>query len=128
MVVLVFGMLVSVVLAVAVVGLVAIPARREGRDLLTPKGEEVVALVREMTGSAVETALEKTGEAVGAARDKLHWYATRQARPWSLPGTRSPTSPRPRTTEPPPRGRGSCDASDPDGHPPASRDGFIPLG
>jgi len=60
MVVLVFGMLVSVVLAVAVVGLVAIPARREGRDLLTPKGEEVVALVR-----------EKTGEAMVAARGKV---------------------------------------------------------
>lgn len=60
MVVLVFGMLVSVVLAVVVVGLVAIPARREGRDLLTPKGEEVVALVR-----------EKTGEAMVAARDKV---------------------------------------------------------
>ena len=60
MMVLVFGMLVSVVLAVAVVGLVAIPARREGRDLLTPKGEEVVALVR-----------EKTGEAMVAARDKV---------------------------------------------------------
>ena len=58
--VLVFGMLVSVVLAVAVVGLVAIPARREGRDLLTPKGEEVVALVR-----------DKTGEAMVAARDKV---------------------------------------------------------
>lgn len=71
MVVLVLGMLVSVVLAVAVVGLVAIPARREGRDLLTPKGEEVVALVREKTGSAVETAREKTGEAMGAARDKV---------------------------------------------------------
>ena len=60
MAVLVFGMLVSVVLAVVVVGLVAIPARREGRDLLTPKGEEVVALVR-----------EKTGEAMVAARDKV---------------------------------------------------------
>jgi hypothetical protein len=60
MVVLVFGMLVSVVLAVAVVGLVAIPARREGRDLLTPKGEKVVALVR-----------DKTGEAMVAARDKV---------------------------------------------------------
>ena len=58
--VLVLGMLVSVVLAVAVVGLVAIPARREGRDLLTPKGEEVVALVR-----------DKTGEAMVAARDKV---------------------------------------------------------
>lgn len=60
MIVLVFGMLVSVVLAVAVVGLVAIPARREGRDLLTPKGEEVVAQMR-----------EKTGEAMVAARDKV---------------------------------------------------------
>lgn len=60
MIVLVFGMLVSVVLAVAVVGLVAIPARREGRDLLTPKGEEVIALVR-----------DKTGEAMVAARDKV---------------------------------------------------------
>jgi len=60
MVVLVFGMLVSVVLAVAVVGLVAIPARREGRDLLTPRGEKVVALVR-----------DKTGEAMVAARDKV---------------------------------------------------------
>ena len=60
MIVLVLGMLVSVVLAVAVVGLVAIPARREGRDLLTPKGEEVVALVR-----------DKTGEAIVAARDKV---------------------------------------------------------
>ena len=60
MMVLVFGMLVSVVLAVAVVGLVAIPARREGRGLLTPRGEEVVALVR-----------DKTGEALVAARDKV---------------------------------------------------------
>ena len=49
MMVLVFGMLVSFVLAVAVVGLVAIPARREGRDLLTPRGEEVVALVRDLS-------------------------------------------------------------------------------
>ena len=57
--------------AVAVVGLVAIPARREGRDLLTPKGEEVVSRVREKTGSAMETAREKTGEAIGAARDKV---------------------------------------------------------
>jgi hypothetical protein len=60
MIVLVFGMLVSVALAVAVVGVVAIPARREGRDLLTPRGEEVIALVR-----------DKTGEAMVAARDKV---------------------------------------------------------
>ena len=60
MVVLVIGMLICLVLAVAVVGLVAIPARRQGRDVLTPKGEEVLSRVR-----------EKTGEAVGAARDKV---------------------------------------------------------
>ena len=71
MVVLIVGMLLCLVLAVAVVGLVAIPARREGRGLLTPKGEEVVSRVRERTGSAVETAREKTGEAMGAARDKV---------------------------------------------------------
>jgi len=71
MFILVLGMLVSVILAVAVVGLVAIPARREGRDVLTPRGEEVVSRVRERTGAAVGTAREKTGEAIGAARDKV---------------------------------------------------------
>lgn len=71
MVVLIVGMLLCLLLAVAVVGLVAIPARREGRDVLTPKGEEVVSRVREKTGSAMETAREKTGGAIGAARDKV---------------------------------------------------------
>jgi hypothetical protein len=68
---LILAMLLCVVLAVAVLGMVAIPARREGRDLLTPKGEHVVSRVRERTGAAVETAREKTGEAVDAARDKV---------------------------------------------------------
>jgi hypothetical protein len=71
MVVLIIGMLLCLMLAVAVVGLVAVPARREGRDLLTPKGEEVLSRVREKTGSAVDTAREKTGEAMEAARDKV---------------------------------------------------------
>jgi len=71
MFVLVLGMLLSLVLAVAVVGVVAIPARREGRDLLTSKGEKVVSLVRDKTGSTVETARGKTGGAVGAVRDKV---------------------------------------------------------
>ena len=71
MVALIVGMLLSVVIAVAVVAVVAVPARREGRELLTPKGDEVVSRVRDITGSAVETAREKTGEAVDAARDKV---------------------------------------------------------
>jgi hypothetical protein len=68
---LVFAMLVCIVLAVAVLGIVAIPARREGRDVLTPRGEEVVSRVREKTGAAVESARDKTGDAMGAARDKV---------------------------------------------------------
>jgi hypothetical protein len=71
MFVLVLGMVMSVGLAVAVVCVVAVPARRDGRDVLTAKGEDVVSTVRDRTGSAVETAREKTGEAFGAARDKM---------------------------------------------------------
>ena len=70
MVVLIVGMLLCLGLAVAVVGMVAVPARREGRDGLTPKGEEVVALVKEKTGAVVETAVEKTGAVVETAVEK----------------------------------------------------------
>jgi len=71
MFVLVLGMLLSVGLGVAILFLVAVPARRDGRDVLTPKGEDVVSLVREKTGEVLETAREKTGEAFDAARDKM---------------------------------------------------------
>ena len=67
MVWLIIGMLICVGLAVAVVALVAIPARREGREVLTPQGEELVASVKEMT----ESTLDKTGEAIVAAKDKV---------------------------------------------------------
>ena len=52
MVALILGMLVCVGLALAVVALVAIPARRNGRDILTPKGEEVVTALKERQQSA----------------------------------------------------------------------------
>jgi hypothetical protein len=71
MFVLLLGMVMSLGLAIVVVCVVAVPARRDGRDVLTPKGEDVVSLVRDKTGSAVETAREKTGEAMGAAREKV---------------------------------------------------------
>ena len=67
MVALIIGMLVCVGLAVAVVAIVAVPARREGRELLTPQGEELVAVVREKT----ETTLEKTGDALSSAKDRV---------------------------------------------------------
>jgi hypothetical protein len=65
MVPLIIGMLICVGLAVAVVAVVAIPARREGRELLTPQGEELIAVVKEKT----ETTLEKTGDALTSAKD-----------------------------------------------------------
>ena len=56
MVPLIIGMLICVGLAVAVVAVVAIPARREGRGLLTPQGEELIAVVKEKTGDAITSA------------------------------------------------------------------------
>ncbi|WP_068265621.1 hypothetical protein [Janibacter limosus] len=41
------GLLLCLVLSVAVMALVAIPARREGREILTARGERVVVKVRE---------------------------------------------------------------------------------
>jgi hypothetical protein len=77
MVLLILGMLVCIGLAALVVALVAIPARREGREVLTPTGEEVVSAVRNRTdnalnrtGDAVGTARSRTGEAVTSARAK----------------------------------------------------------
>ena len=67
MVPLIIGMLICVGLAVAVVAVVAIPARREGRELLTPQGEELIAVVKEKT----ESTLEKTGDAIATAKDKV---------------------------------------------------------
>jgi hypothetical protein len=45
-------MLICVALALAVVALVAVPARRDGRDLLTPKGEDVVSALKDRQQSA----------------------------------------------------------------------------
>ena len=43
----VIAMLFCVGLALGVVALVAVPARREGRDVLTERGEEVVGSIRD---------------------------------------------------------------------------------
>jgi competence protein ComGC len=47
MVSVVLGMLFCVALALAVMALVAVPARRAGRDVLTERGEEVVGSIRD---------------------------------------------------------------------------------
>jgi hypothetical protein len=64
MVALIIGMLICVGLAVAVVAIVAIPARREGRELLTPQGGELMAVAMEKTGDALSTAKEKVADTV----------------------------------------------------------------
>jgi len=77
MLVFVLGMLVCVGLAVAVLWVVAVPARRDGRDVLTPKGEEVVSQVSEKTGSLVDGVRVRIGEALDTTREKVA-YLTRQ--------------------------------------------------
>ncbi|HET8601569.1 MAG TPA: hypothetical protein VFL99_14675 [Segeticoccus sp.] len=67
---LVIGMLVCVVIAAVVVGVVAVPARREGREVLTPHGEEVVAHVRHRTSQAADRAKERTEGALTTAKSR----------------------------------------------------------
>lgn len=69
------GMLVALALALAVVALVAVPARREGRDLLTPQGEQLVQTARDRTTEAASAAREKTVEVAGAARERVRGTA-----------------------------------------------------
>ena len=69
MLVLVLAMFLSMVLAIAVMGVVAIPARRQGRDLLTPKGEEVVSRVREKAGSAADAARVRVADPTSSKDD-----------------------------------------------------------
>ena len=67
MVSLIIGMLVCVGLALVVVALVAVPARRDGRGILTPKGEEVVIALKERQQSARGRLDRGSGEGDGGA-------------------------------------------------------------
>jgi hypothetical protein len=62
----ILGMLVALVLAAVVLALVAVPARQQGRELLTSQGEEIVS-----------QALERTVGAMGAARERVGDLADR---------------------------------------------------
>ena len=69
------GLLLCLVLSVAVMALVAIPARREGREILTARGERVVVKVRE----GADGAASRTSGLISSA----------------TPGKRSPTDSEP---------------------------------
>jgi hypothetical protein len=58
----IIGMLVALVLAAVVLALVAVPARREGRDVLTRQGEQIVNQARERTAGAVGAARGRVGD------------------------------------------------------------------
>lgn len=68
---LVITMIVCLLLGLAVVVAVAVPARREGKDLLTPRGEEVVARVRERTEHVASATKERTEGVLASAKDKV---------------------------------------------------------
>ena len=68
---LVFAMIVCLLLGLAVVLAVAVPARREGKDLLTPQGERVVARVRERTESVATATKERTEGVLSTAKEKV---------------------------------------------------------
>lgn len=57
---LILALLVSVLLAAVIVGLVAVPARREGRQVLTPRGETLVTSVAERKEKVARTAKDKS--------------------------------------------------------------------
>ena len=63
MVALILGLLFCVGVAMVVVGLVAVPARRQGRDVLTPKGEQVLTRVLEKGATDDEAPTTGTGPA-----------------------------------------------------------------
>lgn len=59
-------MLLCLILAIGVVLLVAIPARREGRDVLTTRGENVVGSMKTVADSA-RSRLDRSESADDAA-------------------------------------------------------------
>jgi hypothetical protein len=71
-IVLVFVMLLCLGLGLAVVLAVAVPARREGRDVLTPHGEEVVARMRERSESMSSATKDRTGGLLTSVKDKVN--------------------------------------------------------
>jgi len=69
MVSLVLGMLACVALALVVVAVVAVPARRAGREVLTERGEEVLGSIRDRQLPASRSGSDADG--VAAAEEPV---------------------------------------------------------
>lgn len=72
MALLIIAMLLVVLLGVAIVGVVAVPAHRDGRDLLTSKGEGVARSVTQRGEGVVRGARRRLGVPHGASRARTH--------------------------------------------------------
>ena len=73
MTIVIVGMLLALLLALGVVALVAVPARREGREVLTPHGEQLVQQARDRVvdlRDRLPTPGRDAGERVGADTDQ----------------------------------------------------------
>ncbi|WP_338751279.1 hypothetical protein [Janibacter alittae] len=62
------GLLICLVLSVVVMAAAAIPARRDGREILTARGERVVVKVRETTDGATSRASDAVSQATPTRR------------------------------------------------------------
>lgn len=62
------GLLICLVLSAAVMAVVAIPAHRQGREVLTARGERVVVKVRETTDNASSRASGAVAQATPTRR------------------------------------------------------------
>jgi peptidoglycan/LPS O-acetylase OafA/YrhL len=65
---LILALVVCVALASAVLGMVAVPARREGRQVLTPRGENLVTSVAQTTDKVATRAKGATENVVGSVK------------------------------------------------------------
>lgn len=70
------ALLICLVLSIAVMALVTIPARRQGREILTAKGERVVVKVRATTDTATSKA---SGALPGASGKRSDAASKRKA-------------------------------------------------
>jgi hypothetical protein len=66
------AMLLSVGLALAVLGIVAVPARRSGRELLTERGEQLAGSLRRRAPVGVAAAGPSTAPTPAAASPSGH--------------------------------------------------------
>ncbi|MBC9956740.1 hypothetical protein [Yimella sp. cx-51] len=65
---LILALVVGVALASAVLGMVAVPARRQGRPLLTERGEKVVSSVSQTTDKVTVRAKGATDSVVSTVK------------------------------------------------------------